>query len=448
MDWSSLERLVVDRPTDGRFTVHRDIFRDPAVFELEMKHIFEGTWVFLGFASQAPRPHDYFTTSVGRTPVLVTRDAAGTLRAFVNSCRHRGALLAHTERGHARYHVCNYHGWAFDSSGKVVDIKDRKAGAYTDDFERDDHDLVPLGRFGEYRGLLFGSVNPDVPPLEEHLGETRAFLDMVLDQSPDGIELVPGVSRYVFKGNWKLQIENCTDLYHLTSAHPSFIEIVSRRKSGESGHGLAALDFNDYRLPGVVRGSYTFRHGHAMVWGTNATPEVRPLWHTIEAVRDRVGALQAQWMLATRNLTIYPNVQFAENASLQCRVIRPLAVDRTEMTIWCLAPVGEPDTAREHRIRQYEDFFNSTGLATPDDTMCYEDCQRGYGARSIEWQQGYSRGMAVVHDGPDEYARQLGVHPATSVSGNFDIQDETVFHAGYREWLRLMRRGVAPEARP
>src|SRR6185436_4974269 len=106
--------------------------------------------------------------------------------------------------------------------------------------------------------ILFASLNPDVPSLEEHLGDTRAFIDLIVDQGEHGIELVPGASTYVFRGNWKLQVENCVDLYHLTSAHPSFMKIVEKRKSGESKHGLKALDFNDYRLPGVVRGSYTF----------------------------------------------------------------------------------------------------------------------------------------------------------------------------------------------
>jgi hypothetical protein len=221
------------------------------------------------------------------------------------------------------------------------------------------------------------------------------------------------------------------------------MEIVGRRQKGESAHGLAAIDFTAYKSPETIRGSYTFEYGHAMVWGTVADPRVRPLFMDIENVKQRVGELKARWMLHTRNLTIYPSMQFAENASLQLRVIRPLSVDRTEMTIYCLGAVGESAAAREMRLRQFEDFFNSTGMATPDDTMCYEDCQTGYGSRSIDWQQGYSRGMTAVLRGPDKYADELGVKPVTSTCSQFDMQDETVFHAGYREWLRLMRKGVA-----
>jgi phenylpropionate dioxygenase-like ring-hydroxylating dioxygenase large terminal subunit len=441
-----LSRYVVDRVPQGEFTVHRDVFRDPALFELEMRHIFEGTWVFLGFASQIPKPHDYFTTWIGRAPVVVMRDASGKLGAFINSCRHRGALVCHHEQGNAKYHVCNYHGWAYDSAGRNIDVKDRKDGHYSAAFDRDDHDLAPVARFAEYRGILFGSLNAAVPGLDAHLGEARFFLDLVVDQGAAGIELVPGCSTYTFNGNWKLQIENCVDAYHLSSAHPSFMRIVERRKSGESKNTLKALDFNLYRLPEVTRGGFTFDHGHCVIWSKNPTPRVRPLFESIDAVRARVGAQRAEWMLYQRNLTIYPNVQFAENASLQLRIIRPLEVDRTEMRIYCLAPTGESDRAREVRIRQYEDFFNSTGLATPDDTTCYEDCQAGYGARTLDWQQGYARGMTAVQRSANAVAQSIGIHPLTSQEGPHDVQDETIFHAGYREWLRLLQAGFARDA--
>ncbi|MFM9882931.1 MAG: aromatic ring-hydroxylating oxygenase subunit alpha [Burkholderiales bacterium] len=446
MSARDLDQFVIDRVADGEFNVHRDLFRDPLLFDLEMRYIFEGTWVFLGLASQAPAAHDYFTTWIGRQPVVVMRDANGDLGAFLNSCRHRGATICPHERGHAKYHVCPYHGWAYDSAGKNLDVRDRKHGQYSPVFDRDSHDLAPIAHFGNYRGFLFGCLNPDAATLDAYLGDTRFFLDLVIDQSPHGVEMVPGSSTYTFNGNWKLQIENCVDVYHVLSAHSSFVKIVERRRSGESGNKLDALDFEAYRSAAITRGSFTFTHGHAAIWAQNANPRIRPLYPLIDEVKQRVGALRAEWMLYSRNLTLYPNVQIAENASLQMRVIRPLAVDKTEMRIYCLAPVGEPDDARAFRIRQYEDFFNVSGLATPDDTTCYEDCQSGYRAHSINWQQGYARGITAVRAGADDYARTIGIAPVTSQHGPHDIQDETIFHASYREWLRLMKAGARRDA--
>ena len=444
MQFQDLSRLVVDRPDAGEFLVHRDIYRDPAVFEAEMRHVFEATWVFLGFASQVPKPHDFMTGWIGRQPVVVMRDGDGGLGAFMNTCRHRGATVCHKRQGNARFHVCQYPGWSYDSAGRNRSIKDLDQGEYPDGFTQQDHDLVRLPRFEQYRGFLFGSLEPAVPPLEQHLGDTRFFLDLVVDQGRDGVELVPGVSTYTYRGNWKLQMENGLDAYHLTSTHTSFMKIVERRNSGESTHQLKALDFSAYR----ERGGFTFEYGHAVLFTPNPRPEIRPIYPSIDEIRQRVGEERAKWMLTTRNLVLFPNLQVAENASLQLRVLRPLAPNLTEMTIYCLAPVGEPREARSFRLRQFEDFFNSTGLATSDDTACYEDCQKGHEASIVHWQQGFSRGMKSVSSGPNALASDLGLAlVATSQLGDVKIQDETLFHSGYREWKRLIRAGASRPAR-
>jgi benzoate/toluate 1,2-dioxygenase alpha subunit len=432
------DRYVQDLADRGEFRVHRDVFRDETIFDLEMRHIFEATWVFVGLAAQLPNPHDYLTTRVGRQPVIVSRDGDGKLHCHFNTCPHRGATLCRLRAGSSKAYVCPYHGWMFDSAGRNVGIKNQGQGEYHPAFADRSHDLKPVPRFAEYRGFLFASLSGDVPGLEEHLGDARVFLDLIADQGPDGMEPLPGVGLYTYRANWKLQLENCLDNYHLTSTHPSFMRIVERRKKGQSRHALATSDFK--LLDGTVGGGFTFPHGHAVIWHGNATPEVRPLYATIDEVVDRVGSVRANWMLGVRNLSLFPNVQFAENISMQMRIIRPVAPDLTEMQIFCLAPRGESADSRAYRIRLYEDFFNSTGLATPDDLKVYEQCQDGYRAWSVSEQQGYHRGMTKVVPGPDDYAEQLGIQPETSVSGTFEIQDETIFHAGYREWLRLMKR--------
>ena len=73
--------------------MHRDVFADPEILELEIQFIFERVWNFLGLESQIAKPHDFLTTHIARTPVLLTRDADGAIRGFVNVCRHKGAML-------------------------------------------------------------------------------------------------------------------------------------------------------------------------------------------------------------------------------------------------------------------------------------------------------------------------------------------------------------------
>jgi benzoate/toluate 1,2-dioxygenase subunit alpha len=432
---------VDDRPQDGVFRVHRDVFADPALFELEQKFIFERTWNFLTVEAQLRQPHDFVTAWIGRTPVLVTRGPEGNIAGFLNVCRHKGALLCGAERGNARYITCAYHGWTYDSAGKNRDIKDRKAGGYAASFDDEDHDLLPLAKIASYKGLVFGSLSPDAPPLEEFLGDMRVFLDLAMDQGANGMEFVPGRVAYTYRGNWKLQLDNGVDPYHLTSTHQSFIGIQARRRVGEGN--LDARQFDWAKRAQAQSGTFGFANGHSVIWTDQPEVTKRPIYPSIGEIEKRVGSVRAEWMLRARNIQVFPNMQIADAMTLMVRTFRPVAVDRTEMRSYCLAPIGEAPTLRAWRLRQFEDFFNPTGLATPDDTVTYEDCQRGFGAEGLGFLQGYARGIATVEQGPNAAAKRLGIAPKESTAGTFETGPETPFHSPYREWRRLMMAGMA-----
>ena len=438
---SDFSGLVDDRPDDGVFRVHRDAFRDEAVFAREMALFFEGGWVFVGHASQLPERHDFLTLSLRGKPIVVMRGGDGTLRAFHNSCRHKGALVCHEAHGRRRVHVCAYHGWSYASDGRNAGVKARAEGCYAAAFDDDGHDLMPVARFAEYRGFLFASLAGDVEPLEAHLGDTRVAIDLAVDQSPGGLELVPGVVRYTYRGNWKLQLENSLDAYHFPATHPSYLRLLERRATQTGRTDVPKAIWQGERKEPERMGSFGLRHGHALVWTTSPV-ENHPLYAGREALVARVGATRADWMMRTRQLNVFPNLQIASNAALQMRVVTPLAVDRTEITSYCLAPVGEDAAQRRQRLRQYEDFFNPSGLATPDDTTVFEDCQRSFRSGAIAWQQGSARGQQVVRRGGDEHAAELGIAPEASASGTFDMADETVFQSFYRYWARRLAEGA------
>lgn len=437
-----IAELIDDRPEDGVFRVSRAIFDDPEIFELEMRHIFEGGWVFLGLASQAAAHHDFFTTTIGRVPVLVTRDGEGRLHGFVNSCPHKGSRVAQLMQGNSRLHVCPYHSWTFDSAGLNKAIKWKKAGCYSESFDKASHDLMPLPAFEEYRGFLFGSVSVNVPPLEEYLGEATKLLDLVADQSDEGMELVPGGVTFTYDANWKLQLENCSDAYHFTSAHPSYIRVLEQRqKQADASVVRSIWEDSQYwtgEAEGVQGGSYSFPYGHVLNWGRFGISDALPLYERADALAERHGEEKRAWMFNMRNLTIFPNLQIAENASSQLRVIRPLASGKTEMRTWCIAPKGESAEARRQRIRQYEDFFNPSGMATPDDTVSYENCQRGFASRVEPWLQGYARGMTASKPGGNVFSESIGMEPERNVLSDAQLCDETLYHSYYREWARRM----------
>lgn len=179
--------LIVDRQKHI-YRCHRSIFTDPQLFEFEIKHIFEGNWVFLAHESQIPEPGDYFTLTLGRQPVIITRDKQHALHALINSCAHRGAMLCRRKTGNKNSFTCPFHGWTFGNNGKLLKAKDESTGGYPETFKHEgSHDLKKLPRFASYRGFLFGSLSEDVQPLETYLGETCKIIDLMVDQAPEGL---------------------------------------------------------------------------------------------------------------------------------------------------------------------------------------------------------------------------------------------------------------------
>ncbi len=437
-------RYIYDDKKQGVFSVNREIFNTPELYDLEMEYIFEANWVFLCHESQVPNPHDFYTTHMGRQPVVVTRDKEGELNAFINACSHKGSKLCLTRQGNTKFHTCTYHGWVFDSQGNSISVKDRDDASYSEAFAAQDFNLKKVPKLAEYRGWIFGSLEADVVPLDEHLGDMRLFIDLLVDQSEEGMELIPGMSSYTFNGNWKMQIENCLDGYHLNVAHKGFLEITNQRVK-RLGDKYTGPDIEAMFNVDLKTGSFGWDQGHALFFTENPAPEYRPLWPERENLAKRIGEARTDWMIRFgRNFTIFPNVQCTDNAVIgQFRVLRPLAHNKTEMHIYCWVPKGESAAARQQRLRTYEDFFDIAGTGTPDDVAAYMNCQDGAEGRLAKWQLGYGRGQTAMTNGANDLADELGVKPATSTAGPLTMSDETLFHASYRAWVEQMQAGQA-----
>jgi benzoate/toluate 1,2-dioxygenase alpha subunit len=433
-----LATALQDDPEAGIYRCRRDIFTDAELFELEMKHIFEANWVYLAHESQIPNNNDYFTTYIGRQPVVVTRDKTGELHAVINACAHRGAMLCRRKHGNKGSFTCPFHGWTFSNTGKLLKVKDEKTTEYPPQFgENGSHDLKRVARFQSYRGFLFGSLNPDVAPLEDFLGETKVIIDQIVDQAPHGLEVLRGNSSYIYEGNWKLQMENGCDGYHVSSVHWNYAATMGRRKDT----GTKAVDANGWSKS--IGGVYGFENGHILLWTKSLNPEVRPVWNHRDEIAARVGEERAHFITEqTRNLCLYPNVYLMDQFSTQIRVTRPISVNETEVTIYCFAPKGESAEDRTLRIRQYEDFFNVSGMGTADDLEEFRACQNGYAGSAAPWND-LSRGAPLWVQGPDENAKKMGIAPLLSGGRS---EDEGLFVRQHEYWSKALRQGLEKEA--
>jgi len=143
----------------------------------------------------------------------------------------------------------------------------------------------------------------------------------------------------------------------------------------------------------------------------------------------------------SRNLCLYPNVYLMDQFSSQIRVVRPISVNKSEATIYCIAPKGEPPEARRRRLRQYEDFFNATGMATPDDLEEFRSCQQGYEARAVKWND-MCRGAVHWVEGADDNAKLIGLKPELS---GVKTEDEGLYTTQHKYWLETMKKALLAE---
>ena len=424
----------------GSCRLNRRIYVDPDLFDLEMEAIWERTWVFLGHESQLSQKGSYFTTSIGRQPIVVSRDLRGRISAFINVCTHRGARLCRLTSGNAKMWTCPYHGWAFGVDGELLAAKDEKTGAYPPSFDKKSLGLTRVPHVESYRGLIFANLDPGAVTLREHLGDMAVWIDLLIDQSPAGWEVLNGVSTYTYQGNWKLQAENGVDGYHATSVHWNFnATLKNRQESNATGEKIKAMKLVVDPTKKLDGGFYELNNGSTVIWRDWINPEDRFNYVMHDEFVKQKGAAWTKWAIGRlRNVLIYPNLLLMDQMSTQLRVIKPISVDKTEITVFGFAPVGEDKEQRRLRIRAYEDFFNASGMATPDDLAEFNSSQEGFRATKSPWSD-LSRGALRKTRGPDAHAEALGIAPLSSGPWT---EDEGGFVGQYKYWLQKMIEGV------
>ncbi|RLA17467.1 MAG: benzoate 1,2-dioxygenase large subunit [Gammaproteobacteria bacterium] len=434
-------RYLVEDPKTGKYQVDRRIFTDPELFELELKYVWEKVWVYMCHESQIPKKKDFITGHIGRQPVIINRNKKGEIGGYINACRHRGVTLCRTKMGNTGLYSCPFHGWVYDTTGKLVNVKDEDKGGYPPEFDKSKLGLAKLPGVTSYRGFIFATLNENAHPLEDWLGETTRIIDMLVDQSPQGLEVLKGSSTYTFDANWKAQAENGVDGYHVSTVHWNYVATMKNRaEMAHEGEKTKAMDAAS--LGKLAGGYFDFGHGHTLLWSDWSNPEDRPIYSKKAELEEKFGEAETNWMIGRlRNQLIYPSMFLMDQMSSQIRMFRPLAADKTEVTIYVIAPVGEPAEERKNRLRQYEDFFNASGMATSDDLSEFDAGHIGALAEYTPWSD-ISRGAIQQISGPNQYADEIGLTPFSSGA---KIEDEGLFLAQHRYWVELMNAGQAAE---
>ena len=193
-------------------------YADRDVFELEQERIFRRSWQYVGHEGDIPRG-GYFAAQLGRLPIVLTRDGEGVLRAFINVCRHRGAVLV-DGTGRRQTMQCGYHAWtyALDGALRAAPRADREAK-----FDAAELSLVPA-RAAQWGPFLFATADAEADPLEATLGRLP---ELVADAGVDVDALrFHSRSQYELAANWKIAAENYLECYHCPVAHAAFSALV------------------------------------------------------------------------------------------------------------------------------------------------------------------------------------------------------------------------------
>ncbi|WP_122275828.1 aromatic ring-hydroxylating dioxygenase subunit alpha [Pseudomonas syringae group genomosp. 3] len=355
--------------------VRASIYSDPELYELELKHIFAKSWALLCPESQIPNQGDYFVSYIGEDPVIVSRQADGSVAAFLNQCRHRGGALCRGESGNSKTFTCTYHGWAYNSTGALISIP-LEEQIYHSSIDKAKWSAKRVPKVEIHHGLIFGCWDENAVPFRESLGESATYFDLNFRRTEVGMEAYGGVYKWKIKANWKLMAEQFTcDSYHFMTTHSSGIEsllpadapplqfVPGRSFSSVEGHGGGFLTD-----AGFTYGTLLTTSGEAFTKYVleDEVPK------SIERYGEELG--NAYPIFAN----FFPNAGYL-HVHRTLRIWIPRGPDEVEVWAWTLIEKDAPEHIRKMRNKITAQTFGPTGIFEQDDTANWIDVQRPLG---------------------------------------------------------------------
>jgi phenylpropionate dioxygenase-like ring-hydroxylating dioxygenase large terminal subunit len=407
--------------------VHRSLYSDLAIFDLEMERIFGAAWIYVGHESQVKKPGDYFATFIGKKPVVLVRDAEGEIRVIHNQCAHRGALVVANDKGHAEEFQCCYHGWTYHLDGRLKAVPLQHG--YPRDFDPKNPKtaMTQIARVKSYRGFVFASQAEDGPDLEDFLGYMTTSFDDMVDRAPGGeIELAGGVFKHGYDGNWKIYLENLCDAAHPIFTHRSSIEAAQQQSDEAFSDGTGEIAIRQMRQNGAPYsfwetqvGIWTYPNGHSYLGDYHDDAKLvaalqDPVFREyIAALEKNKGKDATKRILEVRrwNSNVYPNLSFMSQFQ-QLRVVHPISVNRTVVYTYNFRLKGAPEQMFRNTI-SFANIVNGTGsLVLTDDLEIYNRIRLGISSEGAEW---IEIGRGLQSDIPDDHGGRRGKNSTSEV---------------------------------
>ncbi len=414
--------------------VHRDVYLDPELFELEMRRLWPRAWIYVGHDSQVPKAGDYLTVEIAQQPLVMVRGTDGAVHVLFNRCAHKGSRVVSATSGNCRGQFrCPYHGWTYrcDGSLRTVPLKSGYAGTAFQESSAA-QGMTRIANVAIHRGFVFARFSDQGLSFEEYFGESLTSIDNMADRSPAGrLEVTGGVLRYLHQCNWKMFIENLNDTMHPMVAHESSAGTARDLWKDQPPDAPKPMVIEQF-VPFVSNydffdrmGVKIYDHGHSY---TGVHFSIHSKYAGIPEYEARMvqayGEERAHAILAeSRHNTVYYPSLTIKGAIQTIRVVRPLAVDRTLIESYTLRLVDAPEALLERSV-MYTRLINApTSVVGHDDMHCYGAIQQGLAARGNEW--------VSLH-------RNHTPAEADQIAGSYNGTSEVSMRGQFRAWASAL----------
>lgn len=410
-----------------RREVSQRVFADPEIFELELKHIWAKTWIVIGHESEVPKSGDFVTRRIGSDPVIMVRKRDGEIECLLNVCPHRGTVVCRTSAGNGPVFRCIYHGWIFNLDGSF------RGAPFQSEMYGEQIDRARMGlrraRVEVFAGIVFANWDEDAPPLSEHLGDFKFYLNLMFNTTERGYEVVGPPQRFVIDANWKTASEqfasdaahaaqlhrSLADLYPVDRGNPGHWQMYAPKVSTPQGHSVICFDQRPRfaMMPGGE--SLTASEKLTMMPPSGVSPELIP-----ELVK-KFSPAELQLLADTppSNGGMFPNVGLWNGVGgladgtpagfCSVRTYVPLGVDKFEFTMWVLVARDASEETRDLVRRTQSLMQGAGGFVESDDAEVWPSIgqsAKGYISRQNTMKYWLESG----HNPPEDWPEHGSIH--------------------------------------
>ena len=423
-----------------RGIVSREIFVNEEIYRQELERIFARAWLFIGHASQIPRPGDFVTSSMGEESVILCRDRAGRVRVFLNSCRHRGMKVCRYDEGNTVEFMCPYHGWTYGTDGALVGVPFGK-DAYGAQLDRSQWGLIEVARMENYKGTIWATWDRSAPTFLEYIGGYKLYLDLLLDSwdgREGGTEVIGGNHKWLIPCNWKFPAENFSgDRYHGVS-HRS-VDMVGIGPSGKGRRDMQERNearWLDVSFPELGHSMIAFlrKHDSPLAPAYQDTPIVAEYFRHCEEERKRRRG--EYWRLFGGPGTMFPNASPLARQPRTLAVWHPRGPHQTEVWRWYLvdadAPAGVKDVLRHYYIR----YSGPAGLTEQDDMENWNYAHKASrGTIARQYPYNYEMGLGRATRSFEDHGLTLPGTICDVTEANASESNQRGFYGRWRQFM-------------